>query len=164
MIDDARELALAKRALKTTPSNGKSLDPLNVGDDVQIQDQSGTRPNKWHNTGTISECLPNRQYHVIVDGSRRITLRNRRFLRKITPITPKTIDINDDYPICPPSIDIESVTRNPTNSVADIPEHFNNNTTDTPVPTQTEQWRSSRVRTKHTPFQAKLSGKSHVSP
>ena len=91
-IDDARELALAQRALKDTQSTGKPLEPLNVGDAVQIQNKSGNHPIKWHNTGIISECLPNRQYHVIVDGSRRITLRNRKFLRKITPLSRRVED------------------------------------------------------------------------
>ncbi len=85
-IDDARELALAKRVLKASPPT-KVLEPLNVGDAVQIQNQSGNHPNKWHNTGVISECLPNRQYHVVVDGSRRVTLRNRRFLKNILPVS-----------------------------------------------------------------------------
>ena len=82
-IDDAREFALAKRVLKTAPSSGKILEPLKVGESVQLQNQSGNKPNKWHNTGIVSECLPHRQYNVIVDGSRRVTLRNRRFLKPI---------------------------------------------------------------------------------
>ena len=126
-----------------------------VGDSVQIQDQYGTRPNKWHNTGIVSECLPHRQYHVIVDGSRRFTLRNRRFLRKITPVTPTTID----YPICPTSrVGDESV---PTTLAPDTPEHLNNNT-ETPVQKQTELRRSTRVRTAPTPLQVQFSGKSYV--
>ena len=36
----------------------------------------------------------NRQYHVIVDGSRRLTLRNRKFLRKISPISRHAEDTN----------------------------------------------------------------------
>ena len=45
-IDDAREFALAKRVLKTTPSSGKILEPLKVGESVQLQNQSGNKPNK----------------------------------------------------------------------------------------------------------------------
>ena len=165
MIDDAREIALAKRALKTPPSTGTHLQPLRAGDSVQIQDQSGNHPNKWHNTGRISECLPHRQYHVIVDGSRRITLRNRRFLRKITPITSETIDTNNDYPICPPSKTMEeSATPPPTILTSDIsePQQFNNNT-ESPEQTKTVLRRSTRVRTAPTPLQVQFSGKSYVS-
>ena len=38
-------------------------------------------------TGHVVEALKDRQYHVKVDGSNRITLQNRRFLRPYTPIT-----------------------------------------------------------------------------
>lgn len=34
----------------------------------------------------IAEVLGNRQYCVRVDGSNRVTLRNRRFLSKIRPV------------------------------------------------------------------------------
>ena len=73
-INDAREVALAKRVHRSNPSPGKELEPLSVGDPVQIQNQSGNRPNKWYNTGIISEIFPNRQYSVVVDGSRRVVL------------------------------------------------------------------------------------------
>jgi hypothetical protein len=83
-IADSREVALAKRHVVNNTAV-TDLEPLNVGDAVQIQNQTGNQPKKWHNTGIISEVLPHRQYRVVVDGSRRITLRNRRFLRKIHP-------------------------------------------------------------------------------
>ena len=63
----------------------RSLDTLDIGDSVQIQNQHGNKPNRWSNTGVVAETLPHRQYRLIVDGSRRATLRNRRFLRKIVP-------------------------------------------------------------------------------
>ena len=83
----AREQALAKRHLRTdTGQARKELAPLTTGDTVSIQNQHGNKAKKWGNTGRIAEVLPNRQYHVIVDGSRHVTLRNRRFLRKIDPV------------------------------------------------------------------------------
>ena len=92
-IADSREVALAKRHLMpgTTIENGRELRPLKIADSVQIQNQTGNHPKKWHNTGIISETLPHRQYRVIVDGSRRVTLRNRRFLRKIDPVCRRTV-------------------------------------------------------------------------
>ena len=94
----------------------KPLDPLNVGDAVQIQNQKGSQPTKWHNTGSITDVLPNRQYRVMVDGSRRVTLRNRRFLRPIlescrkpeVTIAPPQIrqtpsPLRRDEPSCQPS-------------------------------------------------------------
>ena len=86
VISDAREMALAKRVTKPIIDNCKVLQPLVIGDSVQVQNQTGNYPNKWTNTGIIADVLPNRQYHVIMDGSRRVSLRNRRFLRKISPI------------------------------------------------------------------------------
>ena len=97
-INDAREKALAKRALKAIEPNLRELPPLNVGDSVQIQNQSGNHPNKWHNTGVISQCLPHRQYHVLVDGSRRITLRSRIFLRRISPLIRNVRDLDHNMP------------------------------------------------------------------
>lgn len=86
-IYDARENALAKRHIRTMePTREEEMPPLSIGDTVSIQNQSGNKPGRWDNTGTVTEALPFRQYRVLVDGSRRITLRNRRFLRKIDPI------------------------------------------------------------------------------
>ena len=53
-IADAREMALAKRALKALPSEGKELQPLEIGDCVQIQNQTGNHPHKWD----TEECPP----------------------------------------------------------------------------------------------------------
>ena len=174
-IDDARELALAKRVLKAPPPT-KVLEPLNVGDAVQIQNQSGNHPNKWHNTGVISECLPNRQYHVVVDGSRRVTLRNRRFLKNILPVSrglsypddsaegmsrtvpPVALPTNnplEDEVQPPPPRNMQNV---PTNDevVGDVPADGETG----PLVT-TGVRRSQRIPVPHVTFQAKLSGKSH---
>ena len=89
LIADSREDALAKHHLLTdtrkedgTPRDGRNLPDLQSGDYV------GNYP-KWHHTGIVTETLPNRQYHVLMDGSRRVTLRNRKFLGKILPVCRK---------------------------------------------------------------------------
>ena len=51
-----------------------------------VQNQSGNQPLRWSKRGVVVQVLPNRQYQVRMDGSRRITLRNRKFLRKFTPL------------------------------------------------------------------------------
>ena len=61
----------------------KSLKKLNEGDNVVIQNQTGNYPLRWDKTGVIIEAKGFDQYHVMMHGSRRITLRNRKFLRKI---------------------------------------------------------------------------------
>ncbi len=85
----AREDALRKRHIKTHEywsEHTKRLPALAVGDYVRIQNQTGQHPNKWDRTGTVVEVKQHNQYQVKVDGSGRVTLRNRRFLRKFTPI------------------------------------------------------------------------------
>merc|ERR1712112_286670 len=54
-----------------------------LGDMVQIQNQRGNAPRRWNKSGKIVEKLEFDQYLVKVDGSGRITRRNRRFLKKI---------------------------------------------------------------------------------
>ena len=88
-ISHMRAQALAKRAVTEIEKKGQELPELKSGDSVQVQNQYGNHPKKWTNTGIIAEVLPNRQYQVIVDGSRRVTLRNRKFLRRIVPIARK---------------------------------------------------------------------------
>ena len=64
----------------------KHLPPLHIGDQVRIQNQTGPNPNKCDKTGTVIEVHQYHQYSIKVDGSGRITLRNRKFLRKYKPI------------------------------------------------------------------------------
>ena len=72
----------------------RSLGPLVVGDCVHVQNQAGSRPKKWSNTGRVVKVLPHRQYGIMIDGSRRVTLRNRKFLRKIKP--PRSTEMQHD--------------------------------------------------------------------
>ena len=58
---------------------------LDVGDRVMFQNQSGRFPKKWDKSGVVIEKKGNDQHVVKVDGSGRLTLRNRRFLRKYKP-------------------------------------------------------------------------------
>ena len=69
MIAESREKALAKRVLVPENTLKHELAPLELGDSVQIQNQTGNNPRKWNNTGVISGVLLNRQYQVITDES-----------------------------------------------------------------------------------------------
>merc|ERR1712239_17664 len=76
----------AKRVQNMTDAYNKGanqLPPLEVGDKVRVQNQTTTRTTKWDRTGTITAALSNRKYEIMMDGSRRLTTRNRRHLRKI---------------------------------------------------------------------------------
>ena len=84
-----REEALKHRHMKQAERlrlHTKRLPPLKVGDQVRVQNQTGLHPLKWDKTGTVIEVRQFDQYAVRVDGSRRVTLRNRKFLRKFVPV------------------------------------------------------------------------------
>ena len=89
----AKEEALRSRRsiTRTTESlrdHSRPFHPLAPGDRVFIQNQQGNNPTKWDRSGIVVESLGNDQYKIKVDGSGRLTLRNRRFLRAYTPVTP----------------------------------------------------------------------------
>ena len=67
--------------------NGAGRSDLGViGAKVFIQNQVGNNPRRWERTGTVVETKDHDQYNVKVDGTGRLTLRNRRFLRQFSPI------------------------------------------------------------------------------
>ena len=87
----AKEDALRSRLTRTTESlkeQSRPLRPLALGKKVFLQNQQGASPTKWDRLGTVVESLDHDRYRVKVDGSGRLTLRNRRFLRAYTPATP----------------------------------------------------------------------------
>ena len=52
-----------------------------------LQNQLGNKPKRCGKRGVVVQADPKtRQYKVMTFGSRRLTLRNRKFLRKYTPI------------------------------------------------------------------------------
>ena len=97
----AREEALRNRHMKAAErwsEHTRRLPPLKVGDTIRIQNQTGPYPNKWDKTGMVIEVRQFDQYAVKVDGSGRVTLRNRKFLRRYTPVQSQrpTVTINQD--------------------------------------------------------------------
>ena len=86
---DHREKAMAKRHVASHEAwseHAKSLQPLKVGDRVYVQNQTGNHPRRWERTGIVVEVKEFDQYAVRVDGTGRVTLRNRKFLRSYQPI------------------------------------------------------------------------------
>ena len=84
-----REEALRNRHMRDSErlsAHTRVLPALAVGDSVRIQNQTGPYPTKWDKTGIIVEVRQFDQYVVRVDGSGRVTLRNRKFLRKYVPV------------------------------------------------------------------------------
>ena len=81
-----QERALADRGCRLKErwsTHAKELPELKQGDRVLIQNQLGNRPRQWHKTGTVFKVNGFDQYEVMMDGSRIITRRNRKFLRKV---------------------------------------------------------------------------------
>ena len=86
IIAEDRERALARKHrkdLERLEAHTRELGELEIGQSVCVQNQVGNKPGRWDKTGIIVEKGKGpRQYLVRMDGSGRITLRNRKFLRK----------------------------------------------------------------------------------
>ena len=83
-----KESALRTRFTRSSEAlneHAKQLQPLSIGEKCFIQNQTGNFPTKWHRTGTVVEVCNHDQYVLKVDGSGRLTKRNRRFLRSFKP-------------------------------------------------------------------------------
>ena len=98
---DLRERALAKRhgRMEQRLQHGaRVLPPLSCGDTVVLQDlqTNDGKPGRWTKSGEVVEVLPYDAYLVRVHGSRAVTQRNRRFLRKMKPFSPALPFTSDD--------------------------------------------------------------------
>jgi len=82
----AKEIKNRIRTTKVPADNSRTHKPFVIGEHVSIQNQHGNKPKRWSNTGKVVEVLPHRKYQVMIDGSKRLTLRNRKFLRRIPAI------------------------------------------------------------------------------
>ena len=113
----AKEEALRVRFTKAKErmdEHARVLPPLKVGDRCLMQNQTGNNPKKWDRSGTITEVLPHDQYTVKVDGSSRVTRRNRRFLRSYVPAT---MTISAGIPAMVPRSKVVSSAEPPTEEV-----------------------------------------------
>ena len=61
--------------------------PLKVNDVVQVQNQRGNHAKKWDLSGKVMEVQPFDSYLIKMDSTGRLTKRNRRYLRPITPFS-----------------------------------------------------------------------------
>ena len=78
-----RELALARRHQRRgqeLTEHTRKLQSLEVGATVAVQNQHGTSPKRWDTTGTVVEAQKFDKYVVKMDGSGRLSERNRRHL------------------------------------------------------------------------------------
>ena len=90
-----KELALRKRFTRWSEGHDehiKTLKPLKVGQRCFVQNQHGHYPKKWDRSGLVVEALPHNQYTIKIDGSGRLSKRNRRFLRFFKPASSVVTD------------------------------------------------------------------------
>ena len=180
-----RENALRKRHILTVErynEHCKELNMLEPGTHVSVQNQCGSKPNRWDRTGIVVESLPNRQYLVRIDGSGRVTRRNRKFLRLINPAcsdvyrTPRQLStlseetFPSDRVIVSVPRSVASTGNEPRNGSesqetqsAERHAEASASVTDANQPMTTEPRRSSRNRMPRQIFQANIKGKSHDS-
>ena len=183
-----RELALRNRhvkAIETYNEHARDLAELEEEDCVSVQNQNGSHPKRWDRTGRVVGKLPFRQYRIKLDGSNRITLRNRKFLRRIDPvsakpsarmITPRTLtnemqqQITTDghvtnQPVAVGADPSPAVVRNPERPVSDEPTFTvpRNAVPPTGTPSIDGNRRSTRMRPPREVFEATMQGKSHGS-
>ena len=90
-----------------------------VGDTVAVQNQTGRFPKKWDKTGTVVENQDYDKVLVKLDGSGRLTTRNRRFVRKIvSPPDPAQTSVQQPQSVVPVSDDDDVI---PNGGVDTIP-------------------------------------------
>ena len=99
MVREYRERALARRLDRDgarLEQYTKKQPVIPVGGAVAVQNQAGRFPKKWDKTGVVVENMDHDKVLVRMDGSRRLTTRNRRFVKKIV----STADLPDqDIPL-----------------------------------------------------------------
>ena len=96
-----KEEALRARYVKTLENlneHARFLPGLQCGEHVLIQNQTGRFPKKWGKSGVVVEIKDHHQYVVKVDGSGRLTLRNRQFLRRYQPPSRTTLSSEFAFP------------------------------------------------------------------
>ena len=109
-----REMALARRHSREHErwkEHTHRLPPLQVGDHVYLQNLVGNHPRRWERTGTVVEVRQYHQYVIRIDGSGRVSIRNRQHLRRFTPFnrTPTGVTMVEPCPVSQPSREPTSV-------------------------------------------------------
>ena len=108
LVQEYRERAMARRLERDgarLERHTKQLKPVPIGGLVAVQNQSGQFPKKWGKSGVVVDNLTHDKVVVRLDGSRRLTTRNRRFVKQI--ITPPELPWSEqhmDYP----SVDVHA--------------------------------------------------------
>ena len=103
-----RELQMAESHQKIVDKKGiqKALPSISPGSRVWVQNQVSLELNK---SGVVTEALANRQYTIRLDGSGRLSRRNRRHIRPLEDLRPATITTGQSD-VTPPNTEESSHT------------------------------------------------------
>ena len=110
-----KEEALRQRfhqSAEKRSAHSHPLPPLAVGNRCYIQNQTGNFPKRWDRSGTVVETNDFDSYTLKVDGTGRVTRRNRKYLRQFQPASP---NIRTASPLS--SIVDSKLMQKPSNSV-----------------------------------------------
>ena len=123
-----------KRLEKRYNFGTRNLKPLNVGQNVVIQDQVGSS-RRWNRFGVIIESLPNRRYKIRLHDTGNTTFRNRRFIKpaRMTiqqrgpysgPITGPSVPPTSNYSINsrPPPVDVRATYQSSAPARSQLPQ------------------------------------------
>ena len=104
-----REIKMAEAHKNVVSKRGahKTLPAIKPGSRVWVQNQTSL---EWDRSGTVVEALLNRQYTVRLDGSGRLSRRNRRHLKAISEPVPTTSP-GTTAPNTPESTPTQQVSR-----------------------------------------------------
>ena len=119
---EKREVAMQVRFSRTSEllnAHAHWLPPLVIGYRVFVQNQHGQHPNKWDQSGIVMELGNHDQYVVKVDGSGRLTLRNRCFLCRFTALSTTITQSPENLPFT--LFDAPDAPDQPFMSIADDP-------------------------------------------
>ena len=97
LVQEARDRVMARRLERDgarLEMYTKKQKVIPVGESVAVQNQIWRFPTKWDKTGTVVENLDHDKVRVRLDGSRRLTVRNRRFVKKI--VSPSDLPLNEE--------------------------------------------------------------------
>ena len=121
-----KEDALRQRFHRTAEDrnkHAKSLPMLQVGHQCYVQNQTGPHSKRWDRSGTVVETNGYDSYTLKIDGTGRVTRRNRKYLRQFEPASPEIVSRGDFWrtiPIptpprsAPPTVHASQPTIDPT--------------------------------------------------
>ena len=135
-----RELAMKtrfSRGLERWSEHTRNLPPLNLGQRVLVQNQhgAGKMARRWDRSGTVIEDLGYNKYRIRIDGSGRVTDRNRQFLRKFSSVTPSEMGYSS--PSLPPQSQPPAVPVTATPDLPVFPEPSQSPPPSSPPPPET---------------------------